>query len=241
MAVNPKLRLLIASTSTVHGMGYLEYARGIIEDHFREAKRILFVPYARPDGISHDEYTEVAAKFFSTLSKEVVGAHTFDSPQDGLNWADGVFIGGGNTFVLVTELYQTGYIKAIPEAVRNGMPYMGTSAGSNVAGVTMCTTNDMPIVYPPSFDTMALYPFNMNPHYLDPDPTSKHMGESRQTRIKEFHAHNDRTVVGLREGSCIWVRDGEAILTGDHSMRLFEKGKEPREIEKGASLNFLFD
>ncbi|MCB0760686.1 MAG: dipeptidase PepE [Flavobacteriales bacterium] len=241
MPVNTQLSLLIASTSKVHGMGYLEYARDIIMDHFSHSANVLFIPFARPDGMSHDDYTEVARSFFKSLGKGLRGAHEFDTAHAALDWCDGIFTGGGNTFVLVTELYNRGYMDALPTRVRSGLPYMGTSAGSNVTGLSMMTTNDMPIMYPPSFITFGLVPFNINPHYLDPDPGSTHMGETRETRIREFHAFNATPVVGLREGSCIWVRNGQATLTGQHRMRLFEQGKEAREVEAGADLNFLFD
>jgi dipeptidase E len=116
---------------------------------------------------------------------------------------------------------------------------MGSSAGSNITGTTISTTNDMPIMYPPTFDALQLVPFNINPHYLDPDPGSKHMGETRETRIKEFHAYNDQTVVGLREGSALIVKGNDIKIFGDHSVRIFEKGKQPYEIESTENLNFL--
>ncbi len=234
-------RVLIASTSTVHGRPYLEYASDIIIEHFASASKILFVPFARPGGISHDEYTSIAADYFIGLGKEVRGAHTFENCQDALSWAEGVFVGGGNTFVLVKELHEGGWMNAIPKAVDAGLPYMGTSAGSNVTGMTMCTTNDMPIVYPPSFKTMGLVPFNINPHYLDPDPSSKHMGETRETRIKEFHAFNTTRVVGLREGSCLWLKEGGLRLTGELPMRFFDGQSAPREIAPGEDIHFLMD
>ncbi|MFT5184001.1 MAG: dipeptidase E [Flavobacteriales bacterium] len=232
-------KILIASTSTVHGKPYLEYATELIAAHFDEVAKVLFIPFARPGGISHDEYTSIAANYFGKLGIEVRGAHEFMSCEAAIEWAGGVFVGGGSTFVLVNELHQAGWMDSIRKAVMNGMPYMGTSAGSNVTGMTMCTTNDMPIVYPPSFETMGFVPFNINPHYLDPDPTSKHMGETRETRIKEFHAFNKLCVVGLREGSCLWLRGSHLSLTGELPMRVFEHGKEPREVESGSDLSFL--
>lgn len=236
-ATSPKI--LIASTSTVHGKAYLEYATDLVIEHFEGVAKILFIPFARPGGISHDEYTSIASNYFSQMEIEVKGAHEFNSCESAVEWAQGFFVGGGNTFVLVNELHTNGWMTSIREAVRAGIPYMGTSAGSNITGVTMCTTNDMPIVYPPSFETMGLVPFSINPHYLDPDPSSKHMGETRETRIKEFHAFNDLTVVGLREGSCLWLRGNQLSLTGELTMRVFEQGKEAREIESGEDISFL--
>ena len=195
----------------------MSYLKDELADFFAETAEILFVPYARPSGVSHDDYTEVARTFFAQLGKKVVGLHTFD---------------GGNTFVLVNALYQLDIMDTMREVVLKGTPYMGTSAGSNIAGQTMQTTNDMPIVYPPSFRTLGLIPFNINPHYLDPDPHSKHKGETRETRIKEFHVFNDTPVIGLREGS--WLRGvGEELtLKGELTARLFRKNKEAEEISK---------
>src|SRR5690606_6841922 len=148
--------------------------------------------------------------------------------------------GGGNTFVLVNELYRLQLMQPLREAIFNGLPYMGTSAGSNICGVSMQTTNDMPIVYPPSFKTLGVIPFNLNPHYLDPEPNSKHMGETRATRIAEFHTQNTIPVVGLREGSWLRVHGDEIILKGKLKARVFEKGKEANEVETGTILNSEF-
>ena len=204
-------KLLLASTSTVYGGTYLSYLRDELVDFFAERSEILFVPYARPSGISHDEYTEIARTFFAKLGKKVVGLHTFENPKKAVQEAEAIFTGGGNTFVLVNALYQLNIMDVLRETVLKGTPYMGTSAGSNIAGETMQTTNDMPIIYPPSFKTLGLIPFNINPHYLDPDPHSKHKGETRETRIKEFHVFNDTPVIGLREGS--WLRGAGEELT----------------------------
>ncbi|AVM49706.1 dipeptidase PepE [Capnocytophaga sp. oral taxon 878] len=225
-------KLLLASTSTVYGGTYLSYLRDELVDFFAETSEILFVPYARPSGISHDEYTEIARTFFAKLGKKVVGLHTFENPKKAVQEAEAIFTGGGNTFVLVNALYQLNIMDVLRETVLKGTPYMGTSAGSNIAGETMQTTNDMPIIYPPSFKTLGLIPFNINPHYLDPDPHSKHKGETRETRIKEFHVFNDTPVIGLREGS--WLRGAgeELTLKGELTARLFRKNKEAKEISK---------
>ena len=225
-------KLLLASTSTVYGGTYLSYLRDELVDFFAERSEILFVPYARPSGISHDEYTEIARTFFAKLGKKVVGLHTFENPKKAVQEAEAIFTGGGNTFVLVNALYQLNIMDVLRETVLKGTPYMGTSAGSNIAGETMQTTNDMPIIYPPSFKTLGLIPFNINPHYLDPDPHSKHTGDTRETRIKEFHVFNDTPVIGLREGS--WLRGAgeELTLKGELTARLFRKNKEAKEISK---------
>lgn len=229
--------LLVVSTSTVYGGEYLDYISGEMAELFKDTEEVIFIPYARPGGISHDSYTEKAAKAFDKIGKKIIGLHTFEDPVAAIKNAKGVFTGGGNTFVLVNALYKFELMQPLREAIFNGMPYMGTSAGSNICGVSMQTTNDMPIVYPPSFKTLGVIPFNLNPHYLDPDPTSKHMGETRETRIAEFHTQNTIPVVGLREGSWLRVKGEEIILKGDLDARLFKQGKKPYEISSGNALN----
>ena len=222
-------RILLASTSTVYGGTYLSYLQDELIDFFTGIDEILFVPYARPSGITHDEYTQIAQQFFNRVGKSIVGLHTFADTKKAIRQAKAIFTGGGNTFVLVNRLYGLEVMDVLREAVENGTLYMGTSAGSNIAGQTMQTTNDMPIVYPPSFKTLGLVPFNINPHYLDPDPQSKHKGETRETRIKEFHVFNDTPVIGLREGSWLRVEDEKVSLKGDLTARIFLKGQEPYE------------
>lgn len=234
----PARELIIASTSTVFGGEYLDYLTEEMSQLFKETDEVIFIPYARPGGISHDEYTEKAAKAFNKIEKKLVGLHTFDNPAKALKNAKGAFTGGGNTFVLVSALYRLELMQPLREAIFNGLPYLGTSAGSNICGVSMQTTNDMPIVYPPSFKTLGVIPFNLNPHYLDPDPTSNHMGETRETRIAEFHTQNTVPVIGLREGSWLQVNGDEIILKGKLKARVFKQGKEPFEVKTGTSLNF---
>ena len=222
--------LIIASTSTVHGGDYLEYLYPVLENHFANCETIVFIPYARPGGITHDEYTETVQKAFSKINKKVVGLHTFENPAAALANAEGIFTGGGNTFLLVTQLYQNKTMEALSKAIANGTPYLGTSAGSNITGISMQTTNDMPIIYPPSFTTLGAIPFNLNPHYLDADTQSKHMGETRETRIKEYHAFNDTPVLGLREGSWLDVKGDKIILKGMLTARWFSQNEGPVEL-----------
>ena len=229
----------IASTSTVFGSGYLEYLLEHLSIHFEDTQDILFIPYARPSGISHEDYTELAAKAFLKIGKTIKGIHEFSDPIEAVKNAKGIFVGGGNTFVLVHQLYKNHLMEAIKDAVNNGTPYLGTSAGSNICGLTMGTTNDMPIAYPPSFKTFGFVPFNINPHYLDPDTQSKHMGETRATRIKEFHKFNTQPVVGLREGSWLEVSGDSIILKGDLTARIFEYEKEAYEVKPETELKFL--
>lgn len=226
-------RMIIASTSTMHGGEALEYLLPNLAILFKGIDKILFVPYARPNGISHENYTERVAIAFLKIGKTVNGLHEHHDPKQAIKEAKAIFTGGGNTFLLVSQLYKNDLMQTLREAVLNGTPYLGTSAGSNICGLTMQTTNDMPIVYPPSFKTLGLVPFNINPHYLDPDPTSKHMGETRQTRIKEFHKFNTLPVIGLREGSWLEVNGNDTALKGKYPARIFEQNKEPYELASG--------
>jgi dipeptidase E len=230
--------LIVASTSTIHGGTYLSYLFPEIAQLFSETKEVLFIPYARPDGISHDKYTKIAQEAFSKIGKKIIGIHSLENPMEAIKNTKGIFIGGGNTFVLVSQLYKKNILEVLREAIFNGLPYLGTSAGSNICGTTMNTTNDMPIVYPPSFKTLGVIPFNINPHYLDPNPTSKHMGETRETRINEFHTQSTIPVIGIREGSWLQVKDNTIILKGTHTARIFEQNKAPYEIETETILKF---
>ena len=168
-------KLIIASTSTVHGGKYLDYLLPTLAQHFKACDEILFIPYARPGGISHDDYTAKVREVFSAIDKSVKGLHEFQNPVEAIRKAQGIFTGGGNTFLLVKQLYDKEVMTVLAEVLNHGTPYLGTSAGSNIAGISMQTTNDMPIVYPPSFATLGVIPFNLNPHYLDPDTNSKLM------------------------------------------------------------------
>lgn len=232
-------QLLIASTSTLHSGGYLEYLLDALKIHFKNIDEIIFIPYARPSGISHEEYTKKASEAFANINIKVKGLHEFENPPEAILNAKGIFTGGGNTFVLVNALYKFNIMEALKNTINKGTTYLGTSAGSNICGLTMCTTNDMPIVYAPSFKTLGFLPFNINPHYLDPDPNSKHMGETRETRIKEFHQFNTQPVVGLREGSWLEVKGQSIQLKGALKARVFEYDREPYEIETGTFLNEL--
>lgn len=231
--------LLIASTSTLYGGGYLEYLMPELERHFARTGTILFIPYARPGGITHEEYTSKAAEAFASIGKKVNGLHEFHDPAHAVREAEAIFTGGGNTFLLVTQLYKNKVMEPLKDVLKNGTPYLGSSAGSNIAGLTMQTTNDMPIIYPPDFRTLGMLPFNLNPHYLDADAQSKHMGETRETRIKEFHRFNTTPVLGLREGSWLDVKGDAITLKGKLSARLFRQGEEAAELETGSDLGFI--
>lgn len=233
-----KKNIVLASTSTLFGEEYLAYLKPVIKELFAGIDEIVFVPYARPGGISHDDYTARVSTAFKELGITVKGLHTFEQPLEAIKNARGFFTGGGNTFLLVKQLHELKLMQPLKQAVESGTAYLGASAGSNIGGLNMRTTNDMPIVYPPDFNTMGLVPFNLNPHYLDPDPDSRHNGETRETRIKEFHTQNNIPVVGLREGNWIKVDGDKITVEGSRETRIFEAGKEPYEIVSGSTLSW---
>ena len=230
--------VILASTSALFGGQYLDYLKNEIVDLFQKVDEIIFIPYARPGGCSHDEYTKKVTDFFAGLGIRVIGLHSFQNPAEAMKNAKGFFTGGGNTFLLTKTLHQLGLMEVLKSEIEKGKPYLGTSAGSNIARQNIRTTNDMPIVYPPSFDAMGILPFNLNPHYLDPDPNLKHNGETRETRILEFLTQNILPVVGLREGSWIRIKGEKITLEGNLTARIFEPGKEPYEMETGAEILF---
>ncbi len=232
-------KAILASTSTLHGQEYLEYLLPEIPELFECYREIIFIPYARPGGISHDDYTELVKKNFTKLSLKVIGVHKFPDPEEAIRNAKGIFTGGGNTFLLVDKLYRNNIIDILREKIIAGTPYLGASAGTNIAGLTMQTTNDMPIIYPQRFKTLGVVPFNLNVHYLDPDSNSTHKGETRETRIKEFHTINTQPVVGLREGCWLELKRDKITLKGNLTARIFKPGKLPYEIEPGSNLTDL--
>ncbi|RXP44822.1 dipeptidase PepE [Lutibacter sp. HS1-25] len=232
-------KLLIASTSTVHGKAYLEYILPELAAFFSNVDEILFIPYAQPSGISYDEYTAIAQRGFAKINIKVKGIHQFENPVEAINNSKGIFTGGGNTFLLLKQLYDNKLISVLKNVVENGTLYFGTSAGSNITGVSIQNTNDMPIIYPPSFDALGFINFNLNPHYLDPDPTSTHMGETRETRINEFHKINSIPVLGLREGSWLEVEEEKILLKGVLNARLFQQNQKPVELPPNTDLSFL--
>ena len=233
---NMNKRILLISNSTLHSSGYLDHAEAEIRSFLDNLKRVLFVPFALHD---RDKYAATAQQRFAKMGYELSSIHTAANPQQAIDETDAVFIGGGNTFRLLKTLYDRDLLGPIRERVQNGLPYIGSSAGSNVAGPTIRTTNDMPIVQPPSFDALGLVSFQINPHYLDPDPNSKHMGETREERILQFLEENDTPVIGLREGAMLRIENGETILRGSTGARIFRKGLETVETLPGARIDTL--
>lgn len=241
--------MIVASSSAVLESGYLEYIFPALEMHFKNIKTLIFIPYARPSGISYDVYTSIVAKAFAKIDINVKGLHEFKNPKEEILNAEGIFTGGGNTFELVKKLYKNDIFKNLKLAINSGIPYLGTSAGSNICGVNMKNTNDMPIVEPPSLNTLGCFPFNINTHYLDPSERSmrsgetkegvflkKHMLKGRETKIKEFHFYNDTPVLGLREGSWLLVEGSKIELKGKYSARLFQQNQKPIELKSGSEI-----
>nr|CAD7426300.1 unnamed protein product [Timema monikensis] len=232
--------LLLISSSKVHGHEFLGHAVDDINSLLKTAnvKKVLFVPYALDN---HDDYTARVTKPFSEWGFSLEGIHKAKDPITAVNEAEAIFIGGGNTFRLLKTLYDNNLIEPIKRRVlKEGAPYIGSSAGTNVATVNICTTNDMPIVYPPSFSALGLIPININPHYLDPDPASTHKGETREERIQQYHElPNTPPVLGLREGCILKVTGNKAVLTGVIGARLFTAGKKPQEFAVGTDVSFL--
>lgn len=231
--------VILASTSTLYHGDYLDYLLPTLSNHFKNCKTLLFIPYARPSGISHDNYTSKVSMVFAKINIVVKGIHEFDNPTEAIQNTEAVFTGGGNTFLLVSELYKNNIMSVLKSKIEAGTPYLGTSAGSNIGGITMNTTNDMPIVLPESFNTLGLIPFNLNPHYLDPIANSVHMGETRETRINEFHTLSNIPVLGLREGSWLDIKGENIILKGNLTARLFRQNQKPEEIETESNFDFL--
>ena len=240
-------RLLLISNSTNFGEGYLEWPTIYIEDFLRDSgvKEILFIPYAGvgldPGSIhsSFDAYEKKVNEKFGEMGYAIRSVHKEKDPVAAVNKAEAIAVGGGNTFYLVYMLHKTGLMKAIRDRALAGVPYMGWSAGSNVACPTLRTTNDMPIMEPDSFDCMNLVSFQINPHYLDANPEG-HGGETRQQRIEEFLTVNrEEVVVGLREGTLLQLEGNDLMLKGQRPMRVFRFGEEPQEYEPGKDIGFL--
>ncbi len=227
-------RLLLISNSTQHGRSYLEHAEAEIRDLLGPAARVLFVPYALHD---RDGYAATARKKFEAMGYELESVHQAEKPREAVDKAEALFIGGGNTFRLLKALYDNDLLPAIRSRVRHGMPYIGSSAGTVVACPTIRTTNDMPIVEPPSLTALGLVWFQVNPHYLDADAKSTHMGETREERLMQFLEENAWPVVGLREGDMLRVDNATVLLKGTFGARIFQRGQKPVEVPPGTALD----
>lgn len=227
------MRLLLISNTYATGGGYLKHTKDEIRDFLTGIDSVLFLPYALAN---RDEYTTVATEYFKKLGIRVNSIHYAKNPQKAINEAKAIYAGGGNTFRLLNELYKIDVVDLLGKRIRAGVPFIGSSAGVNIAAPTVRTTNDMPIVEPPSLDALELITFQINPHYFDANLRSKHMGETREERIKEFHEENDLAVVGLREGAWLRIENSTIRLGGKNGARVFQKGKPPKEYRTGARL-----
>jgi dipeptidase E len=230
------MRLLLLSNSTNFGEKYLDHAMDEIRSFLGSVKRVTFVPFALAD---HEGYTAKARERFAREGIDVVPLVADRGRSDTLASAEAVFVGGGNTFRLLRALQTTGHVEAIRDRVAAGMPYLGASAGTNVAAPTIRTTNDMPIVQPASFDALGLVPFQINPHFIDADAASRHMGETREERLREYLEENEAPVLGLREGAWLRREGGSLRLDGRNGARLFRRGAAPEDLAPGSALDRL--
>jgi dipeptidase E len=226
-------RILLFSNSTVYGRGYLDHVEQEIKAFLGEAKRILFFPYALYD---RDGYATNAKERFVVMGYSLESVHQAANPRKAVENADALFVGGGNTFRLLKALQDIDLLDAISCKVKSGAPYVGSSAGSNVAGPTIKTTKDMPIVQPRSFDSLGLVPFQISPHFQDPDFNSKHMGETQEERILQFLEENETPVVGIREGAWLLCESDAVTLKGENGARIFRRGEAPVEAKLGDNI-----
>src|SRR4029453_10636239 len=226
-------RILLISNSTVYGRDYLDHVEEQIKSFLRSARRVLFFPFALFD---HDTYAAKARARFATMGYSIETAHAVADPQQAIEQTDAIFIGGGNTFRLLKALQDLDLLDPIPQRVKRGAPYIGSSAGSNVAGPTIKTTKDMPIVQPRSFDSLGLVPFQISPHFQDPDPNSRHMGETQEERILQFLEENQTPVVGIREEAWLVCEDNAVTLKGEAGARIFKRGEVPVEAKPGDNI-----
>src|SRR5882724_6702651 len=232
------LRILLISNSTVHDRGYLDHVEDEIETFLGPPKNVLFFPFALYD---RDDYVAKAKTRFAAMGCSLEPAHATGDPKKAIDRAEAIFIGGGNTFRLLKALQDLDLLDPIRRKVKGGAPYIGSSAGSNVAGPTIKTTKDMPIVQPRSFDSLGLVSFQISPHFQDPDPNSKHMGETQEERIIQFLEENETPVVGLREGTMLRITGNSIVLKGTTSARIFRRGHKPVEVEIGTDISKIFD
>lgn len=232
------MRLLLISNSTNAGEPYLAYPMPRIEEFLRGVKEVAFVPYAAVT-FSYAAYERRVQERFAALGIRVRSLHRAENPAAMIRRAEAICVGGGNTFALAKKMQEQGLMEAIRSRIKSGIPYVGWSAGSNVACPTICTTNDMPIVEPESFRAVGAVKFQINPHYLDANPEG-HAGETREVRLLEFIAANPRRyAVGLREGCMLRYENGRLELLGCRPMRIFKKGQTPYEVAPGDDLSFL--
>jgi dipeptidase E len=233
------MRLLLISNSTNAGEPYLEHAKSGIKDFLGEKPvKTLFIPYAAVM-FPFDEYESRVRKSFTETGHDIESIHRFNDPREAVRNASAIVVGGGNTWKLLRMIRDNGLIEAVRDKIISGTPYIGWSAGSNVACPTIMTTNDMPVIMPDTFNAFNLVPFQINPHYLDANPAG-HAGETREQRINEFIEMNPGIyVLGLREGTMLLVENGKVSLIGKKDARLFFRGAIPVELSSKDDLSFL--
>jgi dipeptidase E len=229
-------RILLISSSTVYGRGYLDHVEKQITSFLGDIEKVLFFPFALYD---RNAYAAKAKARFAALGYALESAHATSDARKAIEQTDAIFIGGGNTFRLLKALQDFELLDSIRRKVKSGTRYIGSSAGSNVAGPTIKTTKDMPIVQPCSFESLGLIPFQISPHYQDPNPTSKHMGETQEERILQFLEENETPVVGIREGAWLLIENGSVMLKGEAGARIFRRGEAPIEIAPGTEISGL--
>jgi len=229
-------RLLLISNSYVHGGSYLHHAKDEIKDFLKGIDSILFIPYALAD---KDKYTKLTKDYFTEIHITLSSIYLSKNPKNAVKEAQAIFVGGGNTFRLLKELYLYDLVDLLKQRISQGIPYIGSSAGANIASPTIKTTNDMPIVQTPTLDALNVIDFQINPHYLDPDINSKHMGETRELRIKQFHEENETVVVGLREGAWLRIEGSKVRLGGKNGAKVFKKAKIPKDYISGSELRLI--
>lgn len=233
------MKLLLLSNSTNKGEQYLQWCIEAIASFLgKEPKTAVFIPYAAVT-FSYEEYTEKVDTQFREHGHQVLGIHTFKNPVEAIENAEAIVVGGGNTFQLLHHLQEQKLIEPIRNMINKDIPYIGWSAGSNVACPTLCTTNDMPIIQPYSFNALNVIPFQINPHYTDENPTN-HAGETREMRIEEYlQIQPEKYVTGLREGTFFHI-DGNTIhYFGSKTLRIFKKDMQPLELGMKDNIDFL--
>lgn len=227
-------RILLISNSIVYGRNYLDHVEDEIRNFLGTNQSVLFFPFALFD---RDGYAAKAKTRFTAMGYALESAQAVRTSHKAIEKSAAIFIGGGNTFRLLKALQDLELLEPIRRKVKSGAPYIGSSAGSNVAGPTIKTTKDMPIVQPRSFDSLALVPFQISPHYQDPNPNSTHMGETQEERILQFLEENETPVVGIREGAWLRIENGAVTLKGETGARIFRRGETPVEAKPGDEIS----
>lgn len=224
---------MLISNSTPYGHGYLDHVEEQIKEFLGDATNLLFFPFALHD---RDAYAAKTKERFAAMGYALESAHATRDPRKAIEQSDAIFIGGGNTFRLLKALQDLKLLDPVRRKIKSGTPYIGSSAGSNVAGPTIKTTKDMPIVQPRSFAALGLVPFQISPHFQDPDPNSTHMGETQEERILQFLEENDTPVVGMREGAWLVCESGAVVLKAQSGARIFRRGEAPVEANPGDNI-----